>query len=91
MKLENVNFQLVPADLSKEYMDKFQITYNDYLYIFKDGKRISNTLYRIGGIFQCVNGYVNLIKYVEDKYSEDIIKSSMEFHIIDQYRSLIHQ
>ena len=69
--------ELIPVELSEEYRKKFNETSTDFVHLYKDGKKISNTLYRVGGFGTQEEGdYFILIKHIEDKYSKEIMEMS---------------
>jgi len=48
---------------------------NDFLVIYKDGKKLRDTLYRIGGIGGTFkDGYIAMLKHTEGFYTDDITK-----------------
>lgn len=68
--------QLCKIDVNEEYSKKWNIHLNDFLCLTKDGKLISNNLYRIGGLGKPnlqKDNYFMLLKYVEAYYDKKII------------------
>jgi len=67
--------KLVPVSISPEYAKKWNEHCSDFVNIYKDGVKISDTLYRVGGIGGSFkDGYIMLLKYIEAFYSKDIMK-----------------
>lgn len=68
-----------PIILTQEYREEWneRIQY-DFVQLYKDGKRLRDTLYRVGGIGYTPNalGYFMLIKYIESEYDIDWLKKN---------------
>ena len=70
MKLE-----LRPVELESKYKEKWNETRSDFLNLYLDDNKVSNTLYRVGGFGAKVkDGYFLLLKYVENLYADNITK-----------------
>ncbi len=71
------SLQLSPITINEDYRKKWNIHENDFVCLTKNGKLISNSLYRVGGL--CTpnlkkDDYFMLIKHVEAFYSDSITK-----------------
>lgn len=67
--------ELRKATLSDEYRKKWNIHENDFIHLYLNGNKISNTLYRIGGLNTGIkDGYFSLIKHIESFYEDSITK-----------------
>ena len=65
--------ELVPVSLDPIYAKKWNERSKDFHHLYKDGKKISNTLYRIGGFGTKINEpYFILLKHVEAYYDDEI-------------------
>lgn len=66
-----------PVTLTPEYAKKWQTNLTDYLQIYKDGKLLRPTLYRIGGIGgDWKDGFIMVLKCEESHYSKEIMEMS---------------
>lgn len=68
---------LEPFELDKKYAKKWKAEhYNDFVILVKDGKRVNDSIYRVGGLCSKPDGenYFMLLKYVEAYYSKNIVK-----------------
>ena len=78
--MDNISLlQFTPAVIGKRYRKKWNIHENDFVYLTRNGKPISNTLYRIGGMgHPKLNSdkYFMLLKYSEALYPQNILKMS---------------
>ncbi len=74
--MENTNkFELVHVELSEEYRKKWNVNHslNDFCHLYKNGEKISDTLYRVGGFgVKLQEDYFMLLKQVESFYKNDI-------------------
>jgi len=68
--------ELKPANVSLDYLKEWQVDhYPDFKQLYVNGKKVSDTLYRIGGFSTDLKKpYFMLLKYVKDHYNEDILK-----------------
>ncbi len=72
-----MSLTLEHIDINESYRKKWNITMNDFVCLFKDGKLLRNTLYRVGGLGTPDlknDQYFMLIKHVEAFYTKDILK-----------------
>lgn len=71
-----MSLQLSPIEVDKDYCKKWNETMRDFVVLTRNGERVNNSLYRIGGIGSrpIGNNYFMLLKYVEDFYPKNIIK-----------------
>jgi len=59
--------------LDEKYAKKWNVHSTDFGYLYADGVKVSNTLYRIGGMGHGSNDrYVHIIKHVEAIYEKNI-------------------
>lgn len=67
---------LVPVALDEEYAKKWNTEHcRDYVHVYKDGKKVSDTLYRVGGFGGDIETpYFLLLKYIEEYYEDNITK-----------------
>jgi hypothetical protein len=69
--------ELIPVTLNPDYRKKWNVHNTDFVHLYKDGVKVSDTLYRIGGMGANIkNDYFILLKQVEAFYSKDIMKMS---------------
>lgn len=69
--------ELYPVKIDNDYRKKFNIIEDDYCHLFKNGTRVSNVLYRKGGmstVQDLQNDYFMILKHVEAKYPDEITK-----------------
>lgn len=69
--------ELIPTELSIDYCKKWNVnpTLDDFHHLYIDGKKASNTLYRIGGFGADLTAdYFVLLKQVESRYDNSITK-----------------
>lgn len=69
--------KFIKKEFSEEYSKKWNIYMDDYVQLADDnGNLISDSVYRIGGLFAeydfISGGYFNVIKYVEEYYDDNI-------------------
>ena len=65
--------ELRKAILSDEYRKKWNIHENDFIHLYLDGNKVSDTLYRVGGLNGGIkDGYLSLIKHIESFYEDSI-------------------
>ena len=69
---------LKPAILSEKYIAKFQIHDRNIVQVYKDDVLVSDSLYRVGGLFSCNEKYFTLLKQVEAQYSKEIMGYALE-------------
>ncbi|MCK9429828.1 MAG: hypothetical protein M0R17_07470 [Candidatus Omnitrophica bacterium] len=68
--------ELRHVDLDPNYSKKWNNNLNDFIQLYKDGKKISNTLYRIGGMGgNWKDGYMVLLKHLQACYPDSITKN----------------
>lgn len=75
----NGSLQLSPIKVNEDYLKEWNEHLNDFVCLTRNGKLISNSLYRVGGLNNPKpdkDRYFMLIKYVEAYYSADILKMS---------------
>ncbi len=73
--------ELVPFKLSKEYAEEWNERMTDFVVLFKDGVRVNDSIYRVGGIGvkpEYNENYFMLLKYVEAYYPVHIMKMSSD-------------
>jgi hypothetical protein len=69
--------ELKGVDIPKDYRKKWNAHEKDFCHLYKNGEKVSDTLYRIGGFgVNLKNDYFLLLKHVEAFYSKDILKMS---------------
>jgi len=75
-KVITTNIELRPVELSPEYREKWNVHSTDYCNIYKDGVKISDTLYRKGGMSRLGEGdeYSMILKCPEAYYEDNITK-----------------
>ena len=68
--------ELKPVELNADYRKKWNIgSLDDFCHLFKNGEKVSDTLYRIGGLgVQLEDDYFMLLKHVEAFYEDSITK-----------------
>ena len=67
------------AKLTEEYCKQWHIFSYDFINLYKDGIKLSNTLYRIGGFSSKIkDGYFMLLKHVEAFYNDSIVLDPLE-------------
>lgn len=66
--------ELRKVTLDADYAKKWNEHCTDFVKLYKDGVKVSDTLYRVGGIgsSQPKDGYYLLLKYVEEYYEDKI-------------------
>lgn len=82
--------ELNPITLNDDYRKKWNISCHDFLHLCKDGVKLNDTLYRVGGMGGMKDvgkDYVMLLKYEEALYPLDnIIKDKKsQFHLQDNW------
>lgn len=70
--------ELRPVQLPAEYRKKWNETCPDFVHIYVDGKKVSDTYYRVGGVNPTINRkrdgilegleHCTLLKYIEARY-----------------------
>jgi hypothetical protein len=74
------------AELSESYRKKWNIHLNDYRYLYKDGKKVSDVLYRIGGMgAKLEDSYFMILKHCEAVYSDVTIDKERRNHLDDHW------
>lgn len=70
--------ELIPADVSLDYLKKWQAEHHpNFKHLYIDGKKVSDTLYRVGGFgTDLEEPYFMILKYKEDHYDKEILKMS---------------
>lgn len=79
---------LVPVTVCPKYLKKWNAEHtNDFVHLYVNGKKVSDTLYRIGGFgAKFDNQYFMLLKQVEDKYNDLITKDKKrKKHLADRW------
>lgn len=75
----NSTLQLSPIKVDSEYCKKWNVHMEDFVVLTRNGERINNNLYRVGGLNNPnpeKDNYFMLIKYVEAFYSKEILRMS---------------
>ena len=75
---------LEPFELDKKYAKKWNAEhYNDFVILVKDGKRVNDSIYRVGGLCSKPDGenYFMLLKYVEAYYPKNIVGNRDPKHL----------
>jgi hypothetical protein len=68
-----------PVIIDEDYRKKWNIHNRDFIQLYKDGVKISDTFYRIGGIGgDWTDGYIMLLKYVEAYYDDVVTKDKKQ-------------
>lgn len=73
--------ELRHVDISDEYKEKWDIYLKDFLHLYKDGKLLRNTLYRLGGLNNPnleKDRFFKLLKHTEDYYEDSITTDPKE-------------
>lgn len=72
---DNNVLQVSPIQVNPEYLKEWNERKTDFVVLTKNGKLISNTLYRVGGFGADIKqDYFMLLKYVEATYDIDFLK-----------------
>lgn len=62
-----------PVKLDQKYAKKWNNTSTDFIHLYKDGVKLRDTLYRVGGMgANTKDGYFMLLKYTEAFYEDSI-------------------
>ena len=65
--------ELRPVKIDSKYAEKWNECMTDFCHLYKNGKKVSNTLYRIGGHgVNLKDSYFLILKHVESHYDDDI-------------------
>ena len=65
--------ELVPITLDVDYAKKFHERSTDFVHIYKNGEKVSDTLYRTGAFGGKVGDkYFLMIKHIEESYDDSI-------------------
>jgi len=84
--------ELRPIDVDPKYLEKWNSShYSSFCHLYKNGEKVSDTLYRKGGFSTNLNDkYFMILKYTESYYNDNITKEidrkphlSGNFTIID--------
>jgi len=79
MKIKNTNLELISVKIPDNYRKEWNIHQNDFFHLYKNKKLVSNTLYRLGGLFNDKSwGVIHIIKNVESFYKNNITKNIKE-------------
>ncbi len=71
------NLQLFHIPIDEEYRKEWHVSMNDFVCLIKNGKRINDSIYRVGGFgVELEEKYFMLLKYEEAFYSKDILRMS---------------
>lgn len=66
---------LKPVKLDSDYSEKWNNNQHDFVHLYKDGIKVSDTLYRVGGFgAKLEDDYFMLLKHVEAFYEDNITK-----------------
>lgn len=77
--MEN-KIELKPVELDEKYIKKWNIHQKDFFHLYKNGKKVNNNLYRVGGFgVKLTDRYFMLLKQVESNYSDSIMKECEKF------------
>lgn len=71
--------ELRPIEFCESYIKKWNINVRDnYCYLFVDGVKKSDNIYRLGGMSNLKDGreYYMILKYLEEEYSDEIMEMS---------------
>lgn len=67
--------QVIPTKVNDEYKAKWNVNSNDFVVITKNGERINDSIYRIGGFgFNPKEDYFILLKQVEEEYTSQFLR-----------------
>ncbi len=77
----------VRAEITEQYRKKWNERLNDFIYIYKDGVKLNDTLYRKGGMGgEFKDGYMLLLKHIEAYYEDSITKDkNRKRHLSDAW------
>jgi len=65
--------ELRPIKLDKDYAEKWNEINKDFCNLYVDGKKMTDTLYRIGGMgAKLKDPYFQVLKYTEEYYDDNI-------------------
>lgn len=71
--------ELKPVSISEEYSKKWNEHCKDFVNIYKDGVKLRDTLYRVGGMgCKLSEKYFMILKYSEEYYPDKITKNPKE-------------
>lgn len=80
------------VELDEEYRKKWNERSSDFGNLYKDGKKVSDNLYRIGGIGgKAKDGYIILLKYIEDYYDLKHLKTKAEKRHLQSHSCIINE
>jgi len=69
------NLELAPALVDLSYLNEWNQRSTDFVQLYKDGKLLRDTLYRVGGMGNRIGAdYFTLLKYSEAKHTLDFLK-----------------
>jgi hypothetical protein len=70
------DLELRPVEIPKDYRKKWNVHGDDFMHLYYKGKLVSNTYYRLGGLFNIPKDgkYFMIIKHIEDYYDDVITK-----------------
>jgi len=82
-KHNKYGISLVPVEINADYAKKWNDHNTDFVHVYKNGKKVSEQLYRIGGFGGLKDeSYLAIIKYVEQYYDDTITtKKNMKRHL----------
>lgn len=73
IKIKNTNLTLEPISIPEEYAKEWNEHSTDFLVLCRNGKIISNSYYRKGGLFSNKGfDFFHIIKYTEDLYDKNL-------------------
>ena len=73
IKIKNTDLTLEPISIPEEYAKEWNERCTDFLVLCRDGKIISNSYYRKGGLFHNKGlDFLHIIKYTEDYYDKNL-------------------
>jgi len=71
------NIEFKPYILNEKFAKEYQTTSKDFIQIYKDGKLVSDDLFRFGGLGgNWKDNYIELLRYEKAKYKPEILKMS---------------
>ena len=78
--MENL-IEVKPVELDEKYRKKWRVNQTDFVNLYKNGVKLNDTLYRVGGFgFNPKDKYFMILKQVESFYDKSIMDSSKDFN-----------
>ena len=79
IKLKNTDLELVPVEMPEKYAKHWNERSTDFLALCRNGKPISNSYYRTGGLFTNRGlDFIHILKYVESYYDADLTQETRD-------------